>query len=208
MSVTDAIVYIVDDDPSVRKATLRLLRSAGYHAVEFETAEDFLSHRRANRPSCLILDLQMPGLSGVELQQQLEAHHEDLPIVFMTGHGDIPTSVEAMKHGAVDFLPKPVDDEKLLETVRLAVEQHARTRHQSAELAMFRGRTGELTAREREVMLYVITGMMNKQIARNMGITETTVKVHRGRMMEKTGVASVAELVLLCERAGITTSTN
>ena len=208
MSATDAIVYIVDDDPSVRKATLRLLRSAGYHAVEFETAEDFLSHRRANRPSCLILDLQMPGLSGVELQQQLEARHEDLPIIFMTGHGDIPTSVDAMKHGAVDFLPKPVDDEKLLETVRLAVEQHARTRHQSAELAMFRGRAGELTAREREVMLYVITGMMNKQIAQNMGITETTVKVHRGRMMEKTGVASVAELVLLCERAGITTSTN
>lgn len=208
MSEADTVVYVVDDDASVRKATSCLLRAAGYQAIEFETADDFLGRRHSERAGCLILDLQMPGLSGVELQQQLVAHHDDLPIVFITGHGDIPTAVKAMKQGAVDFLPKPVEKEKLLQTVREAVDQHSRTRHQSLELAAFRQRVGELTERERDVMLYVTTGMLNKQIARNLGIAVATVKVHRGRMMEKICVSSVAELVSLCERAGMTSQTS
>jgi two-component system response regulator FixJ len=175
--------------------------------VTFESGREFLDYRQHDSPGCLILDLQLPGLNGIELQKKLTANHVNLPIVFMSGHGDIPTTVDAIRHGAVDFLPKPVNDEKLLDVVRRAVEQHAKTRHVSAELRRFRKKVDSLTNREHQVMMLVITGMMNKHIAGQLGITETTVKVHRGRMIEKTGVESVAELVLLCERCGLTQST-
>lgn len=204
MSNTDAIVYVVDDDVAVRKATARLFRSVGLQVETFPTAREFLDHRRAVKCGCLVLDLQLPGLSGIELQQELIANNVDLPIVFMTGHGDIPTTVEAMKLGAIDFLPKPVDTKKLVDTVRDAINEHDRTRQQCAELQAFRERVETLTKREYEVMLLVITGLLNKKIALRLKITETTVKVHRGRVMEKTGVDSAAKLVLLCERAGFT----
>ena len=202
MSQSSGIVFVVDDDPSVRKAAARLFRSAGLQVETFETARQFLDFSRPDLPSCLVLDVRMPGLSGIELQEELAAH-DDLPIVFMTGHGDIPMTVQAMKAGAVDFLPKPVNDERLLATVRQAIDTHARKKPQSAQIAEFRRRIELLTTREHEVMRLVITGMLNKQIARKLGITEATVKVHRGRMMEKIGVTSVAELVRLSERAGV-----
>jgi FixJ family two-component response regulator len=195
------IVFVVDDDPSVRKAAARLFRSVGIRTEMFENASDFLDFARPDLPSCLVLDVNMPGLNGIELQKQLSERDGDLPIVFMTGHGDIPMSVQAMKAGAVDFLPKPVHDEQLLAAVRQAIESHAQTRQQFAEVAEFRRRRESLTTREREVMELVVTGMLNKQIASKLGITEATVKVHRGRVMEKTGVVSVAELVRLHERA-------
>jgi FixJ family two-component response regulator len=197
------IVYVVDDDQSVRRATTRLLRTANLNVETFATADDFLENYQANGPCCLLLDLQLPGLNGIETQQHLADKNLTLPIVFMTGHGDIPTTVNAMKNGAVDFLTKPVDDQTLIETVQRAIEQHSRALETDYELEQFREGVASLTKREHEVMLLVITGMLNKQIARKLGITEATVKVHRGRMMEKTGIDSVAELAVCCERAGL-----
>ena len=204
MNEPSGIVYVVDDDPSVRKASARLFRSAGFQVEAFGTAQEFLEYPRPDQPSCLVLDVRMPGLNGVELQEQLKAHDADLPIIFMTGHGDIPMTVKAIKAGAVDFLPKPVSDERLLQAVADAVDTHALRRQQSAELAEFRSRVGLLSPRESEVMKLVINGLLNKQIAKQLGISEATVKVHRGRVMEKTEVQSVAELARLYERAGIT----
>jgi len=203
MNTGDAVVYVVDDDASVRKAVTRTLKSFGWPVVTFETASEFLDHQRADVPSCLILDVKMPGVSGIELQEQLAAHGVDLPIVFMSGHGDIPMSVKAMKAGAVDFLPKPADEQQLLETVQQALKRHANQRQEAAALHEFRQRVDSLTKREFQVMALVISGMLNKQIASQMNITEYTVKVHRGRVMEKTGVGSFAELVRLCERSGL-----
>ena len=202
MSQPSGIVFVVDDDSSVRKAAARLFRSVGLQVEVFETAQEFLDYPRPDLPSCLVLDVRMPGLNGIQLQEQLAAH-DDLPIVFMTGHGDIPMTVQAMKAGAVDFLPKPVNDEQLLATVQQAIDTHARKKTQSAQVVEFRRRMKLLTKREHEVMRLVITGMLNKQIARKLGITEATIKVHRGRVMDKIGVVSVAELVRLSERAGI-----
>ncbi len=196
------IVYVVDDDQSVRRATTRLLRTANLNVETFATANDFLENYQANGPCCLLLDLQLPGLNGIETQQHLADKNLTLPIVFMTGHGDIPTTVNAMKNGAVDFLTKPVDDQTLIETVQRALEQHSRALETDYELEQFRAGVASLTKREHEIMLLVITGMLNKQIARKLGITEATVKVHRGRMMEKTGIDSVAELAVCCERIG------
>jgi RNA polymerase sigma factor (sigma-70 family) len=201
--VTDAIVYVVDDDASVRKAMTRMFKSLGIEVATFGTAREFLDCERRNVPGCLLLDVQMPGQTGIELQKELAAHHDDLPIVFMTGHGDIPMTVKAMRSGAVDFLTKPVDERQLVETVQQAIERHTRERLDSADLREFRQRVDSLSKREYEVMTLVIDGMLNKQIARRLGITEYTVKVHRGRVMEKTGTDSVADLVRLCERSGI-----
>ena len=202
MTEPGGIVFVVDDDPSVRKAAARLFRSVGLQVEVFETARQFLDFSRPDLPSCLLLDVQMPGLNGIELQEQLAAH-DDLPIIFMTGHGDIPMTVQAMKAGAVDFLPKPVNDTQLLATVQQAIDTHAHKKTQSAQVVEFRKRMELLTKRETEVMRLVITGMLNKQIGRKLEITEATVKVHRGRVMDKIGVVSVAELVRLSERAGI-----
>lgn len=201
MTESARVVFVLDDDPSVRKAAARLFRSVGLRTETFGNAADFLDFARPDLASCLVLDVNMPGLNGIELQEQLKERDGDLPIIFMTGHGDIPMSVQAMKAGAADFLPKPVDDEQLLAAVRQAIDSHAQTRQQLAEVAEFRRRLKSLTTREREVMELVVTGMLNKQIAGKLGITEATIKVHRGRVMEKIGVVSVAELVRLSERA-------
>jgi FixJ family two-component response regulator len=198
-----AIVYVVDDDSSVRKATARLFRAAGFKVEAFESADEFLEYPTADKPGCLILDLEMPGLSGIELQDELTARKIGLPIVFMTGHGDIPTTVTAMKHGAVDFLPKPVDDKRLIATVQQAIATHSLNLDQASDVIEFKQKLLLLTKREHEVMMLVIDGLLNKQIAKRLGVTESTVKVHRGRMMEKTEVDSVAELVRLCERGGV-----
>ena len=200
---TDGMVYIVDDDTSVRKALKRMFKSLGLHVVTFGTAREFLDYPCADMPGCLILDVQMPGQTGIELQEELTAHKVDLPIVFMTAHGDIPMTVKAMRSGAVDFLPKPVDEQHLLRTVQQAIEGHAAQRQESTVVRDFRGRIDSLSKREFEVLTYVISGRLNKQIARRLGITEYTVKVHRGRVMDKTGARSVAELVRLCEKSGI-----
>jgi FixJ family two-component response regulator len=202
MTERSVTVYVVDDDESVRRAMTRLFHAEGFLVRTFESAGDFLSSSRADGPSCLLLDLKIPGMSGSELQQVLLHRGVDLPIIFLTGYGDIPSAVTAMKLGAIDFLSKPVDNDQLLDTVRKAIADYANRRHQSREVREFERRVQSLTCREREVMLLVITGMLNKQIAIRLGITETTVKVHRGRVMAKAGVASTAELVRLCERAG------
>jgi FixJ family two-component response regulator len=197
------IVFVVDDDPSVRKASARIFRSTEFRVETFETAREFLEYPRPDLPSCLVLDVQMPGLSGVELQEQLTAQDADLPVVFMTGHGDISMAVKAMKTGAIDFLPKPVDKDRLCRTVAEAIARHAAGREQAGELEEFCRRVELLTPREHDVMKLVVTGLLNKQVAKKLRITEATVKLHRGRVMEKTGVASIAELARRCERAGL-----
>jgi FixJ family two-component response regulator len=201
----EAIVYVVDDDASVRKATARLFRAAGLKVVTFESADAFLEYPSSDKSACLILDLEMPGRSGIELQDELAARKIGLPIVFMTGHGDIPTTVTAMKQGAVDFLPKPVDDDLLIGTVKQAIEKYSLELVHTKGVKEFLKKLSLLTKRENEVMMLVIEGLLNKQIGARLGVTEATVKVHRGRMMEKTGVDSVAELVRFSERADVET---
>jgi FixJ family two-component response regulator len=198
-------VFLVDDDPSVRKALTRLIKSAGYQAQAFSSARDFLDYWRggAEGPACLILDVRMPGLSGLELQHELQSANALLPIIFITGHGDIPMSVKAMKDGAVDFLPKPVKDKVLLKAIEQALERAVQERSVHDELDTIHRRLDSLTPRELEVLRLVISGMLNKQIAYQLGTVEKTIKVHRARVMEKMEVQSLAELVRLTERAGI-----
>jgi FixJ family two-component response regulator len=200
-----ATVFLVDDDASVRKALTRLIKSAGYQVQAFASARDFLEHwaTAEDGPACLVLDVRMPGLSGLDLQQELQSANAPLPIIFITGHGDIPMSVKAMKHGAVDFLPKPVKDKALLGAIAQALERAARERSVHDKLDDIRRRLETLTPREVEVLRLVITGMLNKQIAHQLGTVEKTIKVHRARVMEKMEVQSLAELVRLAERAGI-----
>lgn len=202
MTECRATVYVVDDDESILRAMTRLFRSAGFLVRTFKSAGEFLEAPYTDGLACLLLDLTLPGMSGAELQQELLQRGGDLPIIILTGHGDVPAAVRAMKRGAIDFLSKPVDNEQLLDSVRQAIADFAIRHRQSLEIREFEMRVQSLTSREREIMLLVITGQLNKQIAIRLGITETTVKVHRGRVMEKTGVASAAELVRLCERAG------
>jgi FixJ family two-component response regulator len=198
-------VFLVDDDPAVRKALTRLIRSAGYNVQAFASALEFLNewHAGETGPGCLVLDVRMPGLSGLDLQRELQWANTSVPIIFITGHGDIPMSVKAMKQGAVDFLPKPVKDKLLLTAIEQALERGARERAVQDEIDDIRRRLDSLTPRELEVMRLVITGMLNKQIAYQLGTVEKTVKVHRARVMEKMEVQSLAELVRLAEHAGI-----
>ena len=203
MTDPGGMVFVVDDDPSVRSMVSRLFRVEGWQVETFATAQAFLDFPRPDMPSCLVLDVRMPGLNGLELQQQLTADCVDLPIVFMTGHGDIPMSVRAIKAGAVDFLPKPISEKELREIVQQAIEASAQKEKASTEIVEFQERYQTLTQREQEVMQLVIAGKLNKQIASQMGITVATVKAHRGRVMTKLGVESVAELVRLWERSGI-----
>ena len=196
-------VFLVDDDASVRKGLSRLLRSTGLHVKTFASAQDFMNREPFDGNVCLVLDIRMPGLSGTDLFKQLCKADDSLPVVFITGHGDIPTSVQAMKEGAVDFLTKPVDDEKILSAVQAALARGAIERERHSTETHARQLLQTLTEREYEVMTYVITGMLNKQIAYDLGISEKTVKVHRGRVTEKLGVHSVAELVRLAEKAGV-----
>jgi FixJ family two-component response regulator len=196
-------VFVVDDDPAVLTSLSRLLRAARMNVAAFGSAREFLERYERHAPGCLVLDVAMPGLNGLELQSALVAKGSTIPIVFLTGHGDIPTSVRAMKGGAVDFLTKPVNDAELIEAIRLAIKRDRITRQARAELDDILERLATLTPREREVLDHVVSGQLNKQIAGDLVIVESTVKVHRARVMEKLKVRSVAELVRLAERAGI-----
>lgn len=203
MSLLAPTVFIVDDDPAVLKGLSRLLRSAGLAVETFPSSQDFLNHYLPNTPGCLVLDVAMPGLNGLELQKTLTARGSAVPIIFLTGHGDIPMSVQAMKRGAADFLTKPVDDDALLKAVRTAIEKDRIARRARAEIAEIQQRLATLTPREREVLEHVVTGQMNKQTAAKLGTVEKTIKVHRARVMEKMKAQSLAELVHLAEKAGV-----
>jgi FixJ family two-component response regulator len=201
MSACQSTVFVVDDDLSVCKSLSRLLRSSGYAVATFSSASDFLaSGRQGESASCLVLDVSMPGFSGMELQERLRRLHSTLPIVFITGHGDIPMSVRAMKGGAVDFLPKPFEDVQLLDAVAKAIARGIRDRRERIELESIQQRFERLTPRERQVMELVVAGMLNKQAADELGTVEKTIKVHRARVMEKMGVHCLADLVRLSER--------
>ena len=203
MEEAESIVFIIDDDPLYRESSERLLRSVGFSVQSFESARDFLSSRRPNVPSCLVLDVRMPGLSGLDLQQELAQAGVQIPIIFVTGHGDIPMSVQAMKAGAVEFLTKPFRDQELLDAIRQAIGRDRVARQQRARNADLRRRYESLMPREREVLKYVVSGMLNKQIADELGVTERTVKFHRGQIMRKMQVKSLAELVRTAEALGI-----
>jgi len=198
-------VFVVDDDASVRGALARLLHSAGYQTETFASAEGFLAQSRFDAPGCILLDVRMPGLNGLELQQALAAADRQLPIVFITGHGDVPMSVRAMKAGAEDFLPKPFDDEELLKAVAQALNRSQREQNERTEVAEIRRRLSSLTPREREVLCHVVAGQLNKQIAADLNIAEKTIKVHRARVMEKMSATSLAGLVAMAARIGIHT---
>jgi FixJ family two-component response regulator len=200
---SDAIIAIVDDDASVREGLQSLIRSAGWRVETFVSAQEFLGRLGAQAPSCLILDLQLPGLSGLDLQQRMAEVGLEIPIVFLTGHGNIPASVQAMKAGAVEFLTKPLDEQKLLQAIQEAIERDRRTRQQHAEMRELRERYESLTAREQQVMQEVVSGRLNKQIAAELNITEFTVKIHRGHVMRKMRADSLADLVRMAESLGI-----
>jgi len=198
-----ALVYVVDDDASVRTAIGRLLRSVGLEIQLFASATEFLAFARPERPGCVVLDVRMPRLSGLDLQKALAAAGATLPIIFVTGHADVPMSVRAMKAGAVDFLPKPFHDQDLLDAVQRAIAADRERRLRESGLAAIRGVYETLTPREREVLSYVVSGALNKQIAGSLGTSEKTIKVHRARIMDKMGVESLADLVRLAGRLGV-----
>ena len=206
MKYTDAIVFVVDDDPSIREAIKSLLSLEGLRVETFGTAREFLRAERPNLPGCVVLDVELPGLSGLDLQRELAAHGIKLPIIFITGYGDIPMSVRAMKAGATEFLTKPFRDQDLLDAIQQALERDRATRRHSKEIAELRQRFDALTSREREVMSLVVGGWLNKQIGFELGISEITVKIHRGRVMNKMGAQSLAELVRMTERLELPTA--
>lgn len=203
MTDTAFTVFLVDDDAGVLKALSRLLRAHGYDTKAFMSPQAFLADHNGLTPGCAVLDVSMPGLDGLKLQQALSAGGSQRPVIFLTGKGDIPTSVRAMRAGAIDFLTKPVNDADLLAAIACAEKEDAGTRHANAEFDRINARFAILTPREREVMSHVVAGRLNKQIAGDLGTVEKTIKVHRGRVMGKLGVRSVADLVRLAEKAGI-----
>ena len=190
------IVFVVDDDVSVRESLELLIKSAGWQPETFASGQDFLSRSRAAVPCCLLLDVKLPGFNGLEVQRQL-AERTEMPIIFITGHGDVPTTVEAMKAGAVEFLTKPFSDDVLLNAIRGAIERSRVAVRLAAETRALKARYDSLTSREREVMALVISGLLNKQVGGELGISEITVKAHRGRMMRKMRASSFAELVTM-----------
>ena len=204
----EAVIAIVDDDPWSRDGLQRLIRSAGWRAETFISAREFLARPGTEEPSCLVLDLQLPGLSGLDLQKQMAEAGLEMPIVFLTGHGDIPASVQAMKAGAVEFLTKPVDEQKLIQAIDEAIERDWRTREQHARMRELRERYESLTGREQEVLQQVVSGLLNKQIAAELNITEPTVKFHRGHIMRKMRAESLADLVKMAESLGISSHTD
>jgi len=203
MSRPDPTIFVVDDDASILKGSRRLLTAAGFNVETFESADAFLQRHDCAASGCLVLDLAMPGLNGLELQQALHARNSFLPIIFLTGRADVPMSVQAMKGGAVDLLLKPVDEADLLAAIDRALTRERAQREINEQTASVEERLATLTPRERQVLTHVADGRLNKQIASDLGTVEKTIKVHRARMMEKMNVRSVAELVRLMERAGI-----
>ena len=197
-------VFVVDDDPSIRESLSLLLSSAGYSVNTFASAKEFLeSEHSTSGPACLVLDVKMPGISGLDLQKELTSRNYAIPVIFITGHGDIPMSVQAMKKGAVDFLSKPFDDGQLLDAVKVALLKDSQARADLNEQKHIMQRLDSLTTRENEILTYLITGMLNKQIAYELNISERTVKAHRKQVLDKLGVNSIAELVRLTEKMGV-----
>ena len=203
MAGTDAIVFVVDDDASMRHSTECLISSIGLRAETFASAQQFLKHKLPDVPACLVLDMRMPGLSGLDLQKELAEAGVEIPIIFITGHGDIPMTVQAMKAGAVEFLTKPYRDQDLIDALREALKRDEAARRERAKLRELKRRFDSLTPREREVMGLVVSGMLNKQIAGKLGSTEQTVKFHRGHIMRKMQAVSLADLVRMAGALGI-----
>lgn len=202
--MNEPTIFIIDDDPSARRGLTRLVRAASLNAESFGSARDFLASEQRDGPGCIVLDVSMPEMTGPELQEELCRDDYCMPIIFLSAYGDVPTAAQTLKKGAVDFLTKPVDRDDLLLAIRVSLDRDAENRAQLAERDSINERIKKLTSREREVMTWVITGMLNKQIAAEMGISEETVKIHRGRVLQKMEVDSVARLVRLCEKVGIT----
>jgi FixJ family two-component response regulator len=197
------VVYVVDDDASVRRALSMLLQTVGLDVETFPSAQAFLAHAMPDRPACLVLDIRLRGTSGLDLQAELKAAGRDLPIIFITGHGDVPTTVRAMKSGAVDFLEKPFNDQQLLDCIQRALVRTRELRTQQSERAKVQQRLDTLSSRERQVLMLVVTGMLNKQIAGELDIAEKTVKVHRGQVMRKMSAGSVVDLLRMVETVGL-----
>jgi len=208
MASAKHIVFVVDDDVWVRESLETLIQDEGWQAETFASAQDFLDRPRALVPSCLLLDISLPGLNGLELQKRVAVERTDLPIIFITGHGDVPKTVQAMKAGAVEFLTKPFNDEVLLTAIQQALERSRQALAQQAEMHELRDRYGSLTPRERDVMALVVSGLLNKQAAGELGISESTVKAHRGKVMQKMKANSVADLVKMTARLQLSAATN
>jgi FixJ family two-component response regulator len=195
-----AIVFVVDDDLSVREGLERLLHAAGWEVETFPSAQEFLAHRKEDIPSCLVLDVGLPGLSGLDLQKRILEANREIPIVFITGHKDVPTSVRAMKAGAVEFLVKPFSEDDLLDAIRQAIKRDQSARYQNAQMQDLWRRYESLTPREREVMQRVVSGLLNKQVAAELGTSEITIKVHRGQVMQKMQANSLVDLVRMYDK--------
>ena len=200
MTLDEPVVFVVDDDRAVREAITSLIASVGLRVAAFRTAGDFLKHARPDGPACVVLDVRLPGLSGLDVQRELARAGAPIPIVFVTGHGDVPMSVQAMKAGAVEFLTKPFRDQELLDAVQEAIDRDREDRRRRAERSALVQRHESLTPREREVMTHVVAGLLNKQIAGELGTSEVTVKVHRAQVMHKMAAESLADLVRMAER--------